>query len=159
MNELCRRAKAGGGICGSPASKGKSFCYHHDPSRKRRARVVKVRYFLELPILGDDQEVQEAIAEVTRALGWKEIGCELGGRLLYALQLTQRGKQLGKPPVVKPLTRRLKIAPVPGCDRVFATGRPPANPDALAVPTSRRNFFPAARPKAISPGLKVMTLQ
>ena len=151
MYELCGRTKPGGGKCGSPALKGKSFCFNHDPRRLRAARAVKVRYFLELPLLEHKGAIQAAITEVTRALGWKEIDCELGGRLLYALQLASTGKQLGTPPVTQSSPRRLKIAPVPGFEKIFATGRPPANPDALATSTAKRNFFPAARPKATVP--------
>jgi hypothetical protein len=151
MYELCGRNKPGGGKCGSPALKGKSFCYYHDPRRLRAARAVKVRYFLELPLLEHEGAIQAAITEVTRALGWKEIDCQLGGRLLYALQLASREKQLGTPPVTQSSPRRLKIAPVPGFKKIFATARPPANPDALATSTAKRNFFPAARPKAPVP--------
>jgi hypothetical protein len=146
MYELCRRAKSGGGKCGSPALKGKSFCYNHDPRRLRAARAVKIRYFLEVPLLEHRGAIQAAIYEVTRALSWKEIDCELGGRLLYALQLAATGKQLGTPLVKQSSPRRLKIAPVPGFKTIFTTGRPPAN---LATPvnlTAKRNFFPAARP-------------
>ena len=99
MYELCGRTKPGGGKCESPALKGKSFCFNHDPRRLRAARAVKIRYFLELPLLEHKGAIQAAITEVTRALGWKEIDCELGGRLLYALQLASTGKQLGTPPV------------------------------------------------------------
>ena len=52
MFEICRRAKSEGGKCGSPALKGKSFCYNHDPRRLRAARAVKIRYFLEVPAIG-----------------------------------------------------------------------------------------------------------
>ena len=148
MYELCRRAKSGGGKCGSPALRGKSFCYNHDPRRLRAARAVKIRYFLEVPLLEHRGAVQAAITEVTRALDWKEIDCQLAGRLLYALQLAATGKQLGTPLVKQASPRRLKIAPVPGFERIFATGRPPANPATLATTAAKRNFFPAARPTA-----------
>ena len=147
MYELCGRTKPGGGKCGSPALKGKSFCFNHDPRRLRAARAVKIRYFLELPLLEHKGAIQAAITEVTRALGWKEIDCELGGRLLYALQLASTGKQLGTPSVTQSSPRRLKIAPVPGFEKIFATGRPPANQATPAASPAKRNFFPAARPK------------
>ena len=147
MTELCKRAKSGGGKCGSPALNGKSFCYNHDPRRQRSAAAVKIRYFLEIPLLEHRGAIQTAISEVTRALGRKEIDCALGGRLLYALQLAATGKQLGTPPLIQSSPRRLKIAPVPGFDKIFATGRPPANPEPLATTRAKRNFFPAARPR------------
>ncbi len=144
MSQLCGRAKSGGGNCGSPALKGKSYCYSHDPERLREAR--EVRYFLEVPLLEHRGAIQAAISEVTRALGYREIDCQLGGRLLYALQLASSGKQLGTPPVEKSSPRRLKIAPVPGFEKIFATGRPPANPETLTPKPAKRKFFPAARP-------------
>jgi hypothetical protein len=156
MYELCKRAKSGGSKCGSPALRGKSFCYNHDPRRLRAARAVKIRYFLEVPLLEHRGAVQAAITEVTRALGYKEIDCQLGGRLLYALQLALTGKQLGTPLVKQASPRRLKIAPVPGFDKIFAIGRPPANPAAPATSAAKRNFFPAARPATATPHLPVL---
>ena len=146
MYQLCSQTKSEGGPCGAPALKGKSYCYFHDPRRLLAARAARIRYFHEVPLLEHRGAIQAAITEVTRALGWKEIDCQLGGRLLYALQLALCGKQLGTPPVEQSSPRRLKIAPVPGFETIFATGRPPANPAALATSKAKRNFFPAARP-------------
>ena len=146
MYQLCNQARSGGGPCGAPALRGKTYCYFHDPQRLLAARAAKIRYFLEVPLLEHRGAVQAAISEVTRALGAREIDCELGGRLLYALQLASWGKQLGTSPVKQSSPRRLKIAPVPGFKTIFATGRPPANPATLASKTAKRNFFPAARP-------------
>ena len=151
MYQLCSKAKFGGGACGAPALKGKSYCYFHDPRRLLAARAARIRYFLEVPLLEHRGAIQAAISEVTRALGSREIDCELGGRLLYALQLASRGKQLGTPLVKQSSPRRLKIAPVPGFEKIFATGRPPANPATLATSTAKRNFFPAARPTTAPP--------
>ena len=143
--ETCKTAKSDGGQCGSPALRGKSYCYFHDPRRLLAARAARIRYFLEVPLLEHRGAVQAAIKEVTRALGDREIDCELGGRLLYALQLASRGTQLGTPPVKQSSPRRLRIAPVPGFQKIFSTGRPPANPATLAPRTAKRNLFPSAR--------------
>jgi hypothetical protein len=128
MIELCGRTKNGGGKCESPALKGKSFCYYHDPSRQRRAQAVKVRYFLELPLLEHRGAIRAAIAETTQALANHEIDCAHGGRLLYALQLASIGKKLGTPPVKQSSPRYLKIAPAPGLTRIFSTAKQPLNP-------------------------------
>ncbi len=146
MYELCGRTKPGGGKCESPALRGKSFCYYHDPRRLRRAKAVKVRYFLELPMLETEGAVRAAISETVQALARKEIDTKHGGKLLYALQLAWNGKQLGTSPVKQSSPRRLKIAPVPGFEKIFATGRPPANQATPAPSPAKRNFFPAARP-------------
>jgi hypothetical protein len=159
MYKLCDCTKSGGGNCGAPALKGKSYCYFHDPRRLLAARAARTRYFLELPLLEHRGAVQAAILEVTRALGAREIDCELGGRLLYSLQLASRGKQLGTPLVKQSSPRRLRIAPVPGFEKIFSTGRPPANPATLAPKTAKRNFVPAARPGTTPSPLKVAHFQ
>ncbi len=151
MYELCGRTKPRGGKCESPALRGKSFCYYHDPRRLRSANAVKVRYFLELPMLETEGAVRAAISETVQALARKEIDTQYGGRLLYALQLAWNGKQLGTSPVKQSSPRRLKIAPVPGFEKIFATGRPLANQASPAASSAKRNFFPAARPKAAAP--------
>ncbi len=126
MYKLCSEAKSGGGNCGAPALKGKTYCYFHDPRRLLAARAARIRYFLEVPLLEHRGAVQAAIVEVTRALGHREIDCELGERLLYALQLASQGKQLGTPIAKQSSPRRLRIAP---------------------SPTSRKSTLPAGRPQ------------
>ena len=99
MYELCGRTKPGGGKCQSPALKGKSFCYYHDPRRQRRAKAIKARYFLELTLLETEGAVRAAISETVQALARKEIDTKRAGLLLYALQLAWSGKQKGTSPV------------------------------------------------------------
>ena len=159
MYQRCSHIKSEGGPCGAAALKGKSHCYFHDPRRLLAARAAKIRYFLEIPLLEDRGAIRAAISEVTRALGAREIDCELGGRLLYALQLTSRGKQLGTPLVKQASPRRLRIAPVPGFEKIFSTGRPPENPATLAPKTAKRNFFPAARPRTAPISAKEVRFQ
>jgi hypothetical protein len=126
MIELCGRTKNGGGKCESPALKGKSFCYYHDPSRQRRARAVKVRYFLELPLIEHRGAIRAAIAETIQALANHEIDCEHGGRLLYALQLAGSGKKQGTSPVRQASPRYLKITRAPGLTRLYCTAKQPS---------------------------------
>ncbi len=145
MYKLCSQTKSGGGNCGAAALKGKSYCYFHDPNRLLTARAAKVRYFLELPLLENRRAMQAALFEVSWAVPRGEIDSKVAGRLIYALQLASRGKQLGTPLAEQASPRRLRIAPVLGFEKIFATGRPPANPVTLAPKTAKRNFFPAAR--------------
>ena len=125
MYELCGRTKPGGGKCASPALKGKSFCYYHDPRRLRRAKAVKVRYFLELTMLEPGGAVQAAISETVQALSRNEIDTKHGGRLLYALQLASSGKQQGTSPVKQSSPRYIKIARAPGFTKIYSTRKPP----------------------------------
>jgi hypothetical protein len=125
MYELCGRTKPGGGKCASPALKGKSFCYYHDPSRQHRAKAVKVRYFLELPMLETEGAVRAAISETVQALARKEIDTKHGGRLLYALQLAWNGKQLGTSPATQSSPHYIKIARAPGFTQIYSTRKEP----------------------------------
>jgi hypothetical protein len=126
MYELCGRTKPGGGKCQSPALKGKSFCYYHDPRRQRHAKAVKVRYFLELTMLEPGGAVQAAISETVQALARNEIDTKQGGRLLYALQLASSGKQKGISAVKQSSPRYIKIACDPGFTKIYSTARQPA---------------------------------
>jgi hypothetical protein len=129
MIELCGRTKNGGGKCESPALRGKSFCYFHDPKRQRRAGAVKVRYFLELTMLETEGTVRAAISETVQALARKEIDIRHGGKLLYALQLAWNGKSTGKKQGTSPAShssrRYLKIARAPGFTKIYSTGGQP----------------------------------
>jgi len=126
MVERCGRAKLEGGACGSPALKGKSFCYYHDPSRQRRTKAVRARYFLELTMLETGGAVQAALSETLQALASNEIGSRLGGRLLYALQLASTGKKQATPPAHQASPRSVKIARAPGFKKIYSTAKHPA---------------------------------
>src|SRR5271163_3700353 len=54
----CQHMKPVGGKCGSPALKGKAWCYFHSPERLRPVRSTRVRYFLELPMPDSRAAVQ-----------------------------------------------------------------------------------------------------
>jgi hypothetical protein len=125
MVELCGRATKAGGKCEAVALKGKSFCYYHDPHRLRRAKAAKVRYFLELPLLAHRGALVAAISQVVHALSSNEIDSELGGKLLYALQLAANRKRLGTSPITQASPAYLRIAPVPGLARIYRSAPRP----------------------------------
>jgi hypothetical protein len=122
MYELCGRTKPGGGKCKSPALRGKSFCYYHDPRRQRRARAVKVRYFLELTMLETEGAVRAAISETVQCLARNEIDTRHGGRLLYALQLEWNGEKQGTSSLKPSSPHYIKIARTPGFTKIYSTG-------------------------------------
>ncbi len=136
MYELYGRIKPGGGKCESPALKGKSFCYYHDPRRQRRAKAVKIRYFLELTMLEPGGAVQTAISETVQALARNEIDTKHGGRLLYALQLASSGKQKGTSPVKQSSRRYIKIVRAPGFTKIYSTGEQPGATREIASSTA-----------------------
>ena len=108
------------------------------PRQSRQGKVLSLEW---PPMLETEGAVRAAISEtVPRPLARKEDRHQTRGKLLYALQLAWNGKQLGTSPVTQSSPRRLKIAPVPCFEKIFATGRPPAKPGVTpAASPAKRN--------------------
>jgi hypothetical protein len=83
----CRHIKTSGGKCGSPALRGKPYCYFHVRLKQRAARPASPYLALELPALEDRGAIQIAISEVVTALADHRIEPKRAGILLYALQI------------------------------------------------------------------------
>ena len=84
----CRHIKTSGGKCGSPALRGKPYCYFHSRLKQRAARPTCVSLELELPTALEDRgAIQLAISEVINALAGHRIDTKRAGVLLYALQI------------------------------------------------------------------------
>lgn len=75
----CEHMKANGVRCGSPALRGKQFCYFH-----HRLRIPKTR--TQLPPLEDANAIQCAIMQIADAVLRKELDRATANTLLYALQ-------------------------------------------------------------------------
>ena len=94
----CEHIKANGEFCGSPALRGRNYCYFHltHIGRKMRAERARARAVarsidaanvpLELPLLEDANAVQLAIMQVVDAIAQNRIDSKRAGLLLYALQ-------------------------------------------------------------------------
>jgi hypothetical protein len=145
MNKVCRHIKTDGRKCGSPALRGEYYCYYHHPRRLRAARPVKPRYFLELPLLEHRGAVRAAIAETINALKSGEMDVRLGGSLLYAVQLATSEQQRVSQ-VKKSSPRYLKIAPLPGCPKIYTTKNSPNDSPNDSKGTTR--FLDGNRPSA-----------
>ena len=83
----CRHIKTSGGKCGSPALRGKPYCYFHSRLKERTARTSRPYFVLQLPRLEDRGAIQLAIDEVVTALAAESIDTKRAGMLLYALQI------------------------------------------------------------------------
>ena len=84
----CRHIKTSGGKCGSPALRGKPYCYFHARLKQRAARPACVSIELELPTALEDRgAIQLAISEIVKALAGHRIDTKRAGVLLYALQI------------------------------------------------------------------------
>jgi hypothetical protein len=101
---LCRHIKSDGIVCKSPALRGKSKCYYHqprpaasDPTAERRyayrqyaLRGLKPEEFQHLIALGDKDAINRALSVVIAALAADEIHPRRAGAILYALQMASR---------------------------------------------------------------------
>jgi len=114
----CQHIKPVGGKCGSPALKGKTWCYYHSPQRLRPVRTTRVRYFLELSVPDSRAAVHAAIREVLQKLAGGAIDSSYAGRLLYALQLAS---QAAKTAEIKASPRVYRISSAAGLANIYTT--------------------------------------
>ncbi len=96
----CEYAKPNGHFCGSPALRGRDYCYWHLTHLARRLHAEKQEATadhtpLELPPLEDANSVQLAIMMVMDAMLHDRIGPKKSGQLLYALQLASSNLKQG----------------------------------------------------------------
>jgi len=96
----CEYAKPNGEFCGTPALRGRDYCYWHLTCVARRLRAEKQQATadntpLELPPLEDANSVQLAIMMVADAMLRNRIGPRMSGQLLYLLQLASSNLKQG----------------------------------------------------------------
>jgi hypothetical protein len=76
--------------CGSPAKRGKRYCYSHRllqaRSARKNAELTRQRWFESVP-LHDAPSVQRALRQVITRLLSGTIGHKQAGQILYKLQL------------------------------------------------------------------------
>ena len=75
----CEHVKSNGVRCGSPALRGKSFCYFHNNLAGPRVNVF--------PLLEDGNAIQLELGEIIRALVDESIDTKRAALVLYALQI------------------------------------------------------------------------
>ena len=84
----CRHIKTSGGKCGSPALRGKPYCYYHSRLKQRAAQPRSPYLAIELPAsLEDRGSIQLALSEIVTAIAENRIDTKRAGVLLYALQI------------------------------------------------------------------------
>ena len=92
MTRHCEHVKTNGHFCGSPAMRGRNYCFFHIIDIGRRLRLQ--RYFnlglqapaIELPLLEDAASIQLALMQVTDALLKGTLEPKVAGLVLYSLQ-------------------------------------------------------------------------
>ena len=140
MVQECGYIKTDGAKCGSPALRGKSHCYYHNPARASARRAARARFFLELPLLEHPGAVQAAVREIRQVLGENNVFFRPAMRLLYALQFATREKdETGRGATSsRPLSPSIRIARAPGFARIYST----ANVKKACHPERCRDFAP-----------------
>ena len=92
MIRHCEHVKANGHFCGSPAMRGRHYCYFHIIHIGRQLRLERYAVHglqappIELPLLEDAASIQLALMQVTEALLHGTLDRKTGGLVLYALQ-------------------------------------------------------------------------
>lgn len=88
----CEHVKSNGHFCGSPALRGRNYCYFHLTHIGRQLRAEQhalrpgLEPFLELPLLEDAASIQLALMQVTNALLRGTLDPKRAGLVLYSLQ-------------------------------------------------------------------------
>ncbi len=88
----CHHVKVNGEQCGSPALRGKCYCYFHNNYRHLgvygvKQNAVPKTFKDRFPVLEDGNSIQAAVMQVIRLILAKEIESKEAGLLLYALQI------------------------------------------------------------------------
>jgi hypothetical protein len=96
MYEECRHIKTSGTKCGSPALKGRAYCYFHFRAHQQRHRTVDhyaafVAHKFDVAVLEDRAAIQLAISETVSAMANNYMDHKRGGKILYGLQLALQG--------------------------------------------------------------------
>jgi hypothetical protein len=79
----CEHIKATNQRCGSPALKGKRFCYYHDEACDGR----KLKKRLRMPVLEDHRSIQMALTKVCQRVADNVIDAKRASTLFYGLQV------------------------------------------------------------------------
>ena len=92
MIKHCEHVKANGHFCGSPAMRGRNYCYFHMVHIGRQLRLERYASHglqappIELPLLEDAASIQLALMQVTEAMLHGTLDRKTAGLVLYALQ-------------------------------------------------------------------------
>ena len=116
MTRHCEHVKANGHFCGSPAMRGRNYCFFHINYIGHRLRLERYASYglqtppIELPLLEDAASIQLALMQVTEALLNGTLDAKRGGLVLYALQTASSNLRN----IAKAATEE---APIAVCDR------------------------------------------
>ncbi|SPE29632.1 hypothetical protein SBA5_700014 [Candidatus Sulfotelmatomonas gaucii] len=90
MYMACRHIKPNGLRCKSPALRGHAFCYFHAKIHNLTSNSAPRLDSIRLPVPEDPAAIQLSIAQIANGLLSGSIDPQLGGRLLYAMQVASQ---------------------------------------------------------------------
>ena len=85
----CTHIKTNGTQCGSPALRGRRFCFFHKNWQAQRVQLnaqPAAPLSFTMPVLEDAESVQVALMQIMRLLVAGQLDAKIAGLLLYALQ-------------------------------------------------------------------------
>ena len=85
----CTHIKTNGTQCGSPALRGRRFCFFHKNWQDQRIALnapPAIPLSFNLPVLEDADSIQVALMQVMRLILSGQLDPKIAGLLLYALQ-------------------------------------------------------------------------
>ncbi|HVZ19395.1 MAG TPA: hypothetical protein VG897_19910 [Terriglobales bacterium] len=83
---ICEHIKDNGFRCGTPAVKGRPFCYYHGRAHAHTPRIGERGY--RAPLVETVESLQLIVTQITEALGAGRITDKTAGKLLYAVQIS-----------------------------------------------------------------------
>jgi len=83
---ICEHIRDNGRRCGTPAIRGRHFCYYHSRAHSPAPRPGSRNYRSNLP--ESIESLQITLMHITEALGSGQINDKVAGKLLYAVQLS-----------------------------------------------------------------------
>jgi hypothetical protein len=94
MYQICRHVMPNGVQCGSPALRGKAFCYFHTRLHRRaKEPIPEKEEQLRFSVLEDRSAIQIAVADVLNAIASPNFDTRRAGHLLYGLQIASMNVQ------------------------------------------------------------------
>lgn len=101
----CTHIKTNGTQCGSPALRGRRFCFFHKNWRGERIQLNAPHVpgaAITLPVLEDADSIQVALMQVLRLILGGQIDAKIAGLLLYGLQTASLNlRQMKLEPLLK----------------------------------------------------------
>ena len=92
---ICEHIKDNGLRCGSPAIRGRHFCYFHSRAHQPPVRIGDSAY--RSPIVESTEALQIAVSHVLQALAMGDLPPKMANSMFYGLHLATKVLRMSKP--------------------------------------------------------------